>query len=99
MILSDPIPIPPAAAGAWWHRSRDMPSGCQAELPTSGIGAEYIYNGILVPFELGHKFCRQILDFVYLLLVAEWQEGVKETDQSCGMIAEYLLEREVCLRI
>jgi len=72
MILSDPIPIPPAAAAAWWHRSRDMPSGCQAELPTSGIGAEYIYNDILVPFELEHKFCRQILGFVYLLLVTEW---------------------------
>ena len=39
---------------------------------SSGIGAEYIYNGILVPFELGHKFCRQILGFVYLLLVTEW---------------------------
>ena len=69
------------------------------ELPASGICAEYIYYGILAPFELGHKFCRQILYLVYLLLVAEWQEGVQEAGQSCGMIAEYLLEREVCLRI
>lgn len=30
MILSVPIPIPPAAAAAWWHRSRGMPSARQA---------------------------------------------------------------------
>ena len=70
-----------------------------AELPASDICAEYIHYGVLAPFELGHKFCRQILDFVYLLLVAEWQEGVQKTDQSFRMIAEYLLERKVCLRI
>ena len=70
-----------------------------AELPASGIGAEYIHNGVLTPFELGYKFCGQILDFVYLLLFAEWQKGVQKADQSCGMIAEYLLERKVCLRI
>ena len=63
------------------------------------VGAEYIHYGILAPFELGHKFCWQILYLVYLLLFAEWQEGVQKADQSCGMIAEYLLEREVCLRI
>ena len=76
-----------------------IPLHFHTELPASDVGAENIHYGILAPFELGHKFCRQILDFVYLLLVAEWQEGVQETDQSCGMIAEYLLEREVCLRI
>ena len=43
-----------------------------AELPASDIGAEYIHNGVFAPFELGHKFCRQILGFVYLLLVTEW---------------------------
>ena len=70
-----------------------------AELPASGIFAEYIHYGILTPFELGHKFCRQILYLVYLLFFAEWQEGVQKADQSFRMIAEYLLEREVCLRI
>ena len=70
-----------------------------AELPASDIGAEYIHNGVLAPFELGHKFCRQILDFLYLLLFAEWQECVQKADQSFRVIAEYLLEREVCLRI
>ena len=70
-----------------------------AELSASDVGAEYINNGILAPFELGHKFCWQILDFVYLLLFAEWQEGVQKADQSFRMIAEYLLEREVCLGI
>ena len=70
-----------------------------AELSASDVGAEYIHNGILAPFELGHKFCRQILDFLYLLLFAEWQEGVQKADQSFRMIAEYLLEREVCLGI
>ena len=69
------------------------------ELPVSYVGAEYINNGILAPFELGHKFCWQILDFMYLLFFAEWQEGVQKTDQSFRVIAEYLLEREVCLRI
>ena len=70
-----------------------------AELPASDVSAEYIYYGILASFELGHKFCRQILDFLYLLLFAEWQKGVQKADQSFRMIAEYLLEREVCLRI
>ena len=32
-------------------------------------------------------------------LFAEWQKCVQKTDQSFRMIAEYLLEREVCLRI
>ena len=70
-----------------------------AELPAANICAEYIHNGVLAPFELGHKFCGQILDFVYLLLFAEWQECVQKADQSFRVIAEYLLEREVCLRI
>ena len=70
-----------------------------AELPASDIGAEYIHYGVLAPFELRHKFCRQILYLVYLLFFAEWQESVQKTDQSFRMIAEYLLERKVCLRI
>ena len=70
-----------------------------AELPASDICAEYIHYGVLAPFELGHKFCWQILDFMYLLFFAEWQESVQKTDQSFRMIAEYLLERKVCLRI
>ena len=70
-----------------------------AELPASSICAEYIHYGVFAPFELGYKFCWQILYFVYLLLFAERQEGVQKTDQSFRMIAEYLLEREVCLRI
>ena len=60
---------------------------------------EYIHNGILTPFELWHKFCRQILYLMYLLLFAEWQECVQKADQSFGVIAEYLLERKVCLRV
>ena len=70
-----------------------------AELSAFRIFAEYIHDGVLAPFELGHKFCWQILYFVYLLLVAEWQQGVQKADQSCRMIAEYLLERKVCLRV
>ena len=58
-----------------------------------------MFHPLSSPRELGHKFCWQILYLVYLLLFAEWQEGIQKTDQSCGMIAEYLLEREVCLRI
>ena len=68
-----------------------------AELPASDICAEYIHYGVLAPFELRHKFCRQILYLVYLLFFAEWQEGVQKTDQSFRMIAEYLLERKVDL--
>ena len=68
-----------------------------AELPASDICAEYIHYGVLSPFELRHKFCRQILYLVYLLFFAEWQEGVQKTDQSFRMIAEYLLERKVDL--
>ena len=70
-----------------------------AELPASDICAEYIHNGVFASFELGHKFCRQILYLVYLLFFAEWQEGVQKADQSFRMIAEYLLERKVCLRV
>ena len=70
-----------------------------AELSASCIGAEYIHNGVFAPFELGYKFCRQILDFVYLLFFTEWQECVQKADHSFRMIAEYLLERKVCLRI
>ena len=68
-----------------------------AELPASSICAEYIHYGVFAPFELGYKFCWQILYFVYLLLVAERQECVKKADQSFRMIAEYLLERKVDL--
>jgi hypothetical protein len=49
-----------------------------AELPASDICAEYIHYGVLAPFELGYKFCWQILYFVYLLLFAERQECVKK---------------------
>ena len=70
-----------------------------AEFPASGIGAEHIYYRILVTFLFGHKFRWQILDFLYLLFFAEWQKGVQEADQSFRMIAEYLLERKVCLRV
>ena len=48
-----------------------------AELPASDVGAEYIHYGVLAPFELGHKFCRQILDFVYLLLFANLKVSSK----------------------
>ena len=37
-----------------------------AELSASGICAEYVHYGVLASFELGYKFCRQILYLMYL---------------------------------
>ena len=46
-----------------------------------------------------HMNLLNLQNLPYLLFFAEWQEGVQKADQSFRMIAEYLLEREVCLRV
>ena len=41
------------------------------KLSALGIHAEHVHNRVLVQVELWHQFCRQVLDALYLFVVAE----------------------------
>ena len=59
------------------------------------VAASDIYYTVLAYISVGHKFGREILHTIYLLVVSQWQQSIKKTDEQILMFAEYLFESKV----
>ena len=59
------------------------------------VAASHIYYTVLAYISVGHKFGREILHTLDLLVVSQWQQSIKKTDEQVLMLAEYLFESKV----
>ena len=59
------------------------------------VAASHIHNTVFAYISVGHKFWREILHALYLLIVGQWQQSIEKTNEQVLMLAEYLLEGKV----
>ena len=54
-----------------------------------------VHNTVLAYVRVGHKLRREIFHALNLLVICQWQQGIKQTDKQVLMLTEYLLECKV----
>ena len=62
--------------------------------------AAYVNDAVLLGLRpVGNLLRRPILNTLYTLISPQWEQGVKQTDDEVLVLAEYLLESQVGLRV
>ena len=70
------------------------------ELTPVVVPAAYVNDAVLLGLRpVGNLLRRPILNTLYTLISPQWEQGVKQTDDEVLVLAEYLLESQVGLRV
>ena len=58
------------------------------KLPVLYVTTPYVHNTVLAYVRVGHKLRREIFHALNLLVICQWQQGIKQTDKQVLMLTE-----------